>query len=146
MKCIIAMKWLIIDLDETVELLIGNRERVTKTTCWVDIQTDHWNNKVVPGFCTKQARYNGQIVYVLLDLSVTPDTSPVGAESVGQELGGQWFRAGSLPRGSGKVGSGPETSGLVQVETCVPAVVPQEHRESVDPARESYDGFLPSGK
>lgn len=69
-KFIIDMKWLIIGhLDEALELLIGDRERVTKTTCCVDIQTYMWRGIVVPGFCTKQARVNGQVVYVLVNRS-----------------------------------------------------------------------------
>ena len=150
MRFIIAMKWLIIDLDEAIELLIGHRERVTKTSCCVDIKTYLWKNKIVSGFCTKQARGNGKCVYVHvidpLDLSAAPDTSPVGADSVGRAVGRQWIRAGHLPRGSGEIGPGPETSGLIQVDACVPALVPQEHGESVDSARKSYDGLLPSGK
>jgi hypothetical protein len=147
MRFFLDMKWIVIELDDVFGLLFNNEELMSQNSCCANIQTYLRANKEVLGFCTRQARINGQVVCVLVidpnvDLSGASDTGPVGTESVGREPDGQWYRTGLVSKGSVENGSGPERKGLIPVDAGEPEMVSANDGQSVGTARKTDDWLL----
>lgn len=146
LRFIFAMKWIIVDLHEAIELLIGCRERITKTSCCAEVQTYVWKGIVVPGFCTRRARSNGQIAYVfVLDPTAlfpasVPD--PLGVAGTGRKPDENWRRIGFVSSGPERPGTSPKGEKLLPLDVREQDMVSGNGEEFVGTVRESCDRVL----
>lgn len=138
MRFIIAMKWLVVGCDDAKGLLIGNREKITGTTCCVDIQHFYWRGFIVPGFCTRQLQYNGQVTYqnVIDPLGMFGKTHEilVEGEKIGRGLGEKRPRDSPASGGIEEAGPGSTEPKFIPMEDSEQTLVLPNNGQSVDKA------------
>lgn len=71
-----------------------------------------------------------------IDLSGTPDSDPLGAESAGREPYGGWHRIGFISERSDEYGSSPARTELIPLDAGVPEMVSTDDGEFVATARQ----------
>jgi len=148
MRFFLDMKWKVIELDDGFERLFSLGEQIFQNTCCVNIQTYPRRHKEVLGFCTRQARINGQIVCVLvldpnIDLPGASDTGSMGTKSAERGHSSQGKRTGLGPGRSGDNGPGPKRKGLIPVDAGGPALVSTNDGLSVGTVRKADNWLLP---